>query len=171
MDEPGSEWEQRLAVVLAAVDSLPEDEFLAAVLDLTTQLPADHPVGLFERAGAYDSTGHPDVAVPLYEQALAGGLAGVRRRRAVIQLASSRRNLGDPQAALALLDDEAGRTSDDLDAAVATFRALVLADLGREREGLAAALTALAGYLPRYQRSAARYAEALLEPRPADPVS
>lgn len=171
MDEPTGEWEQRLAVVLAGVDALPEDEFLAAVLDLTTQLPADHPVGLFERAGAYDSTGHPDVAVPLYEQAFAAGLAGVRRRRAVIQLASSRRNLGDPQAALTLLDDEAGRTSDDLDAAVATFRALVLADLGREREGLSVALTALAGYLPRYQRSVARYAGALLDPGPADPAS
>lgn len=163
MDAPSAEWEVRLAVVLASIDDLPEDEFLAAVLDLTSQLPLDHPVGLFERAGAYDSTGRPDVAVPLYEQALAIGLPGTRRRRAVIQLASSRRNLGEPETALRLLDEEAQRTSDELDAAVAVFRALVLADLGREREGLAGAVHALAGHLPRYNRSVARYAAALLE--------
>lgn len=90
MDTPGAQWEDRLAVVLASIDDLPEDEFLAAMLDLTAGLPAEHPVGLFERAGAYDSTGHPDVAVPLYEQPLAAGLDGVRRRRAVIQLIITR---------------------------------------------------------------------------------
>jgi len=163
MDTPDAQWEDRLSGVLASIDDLPEDEFLAAVLDLTGQLPADHPVGLFERAGAYDSTGHPDLAVPLYEQALANSLQGPRRRRAVVQLASSRRNLGEPEAALRLLEEESRRTTDDLDAAVATFRALVLADLGREREGLACALQALAGYLPRYNRSVARYAAALLD--------
>lgn len=163
MHAPDAEWEDRLAVVLASIDDLPEDEFLAAVLDLTAQLPADDPVGLFCRAGAYDSTGHPDLAVPLYEQALANSLQGPRRRRAVIQLASSRRNLGEPEAALRLLEEESRRTTDDLDAAVAVFRALVLADLGREREGLAGAVHALAGYLPRYNRSVARYADALLD--------
>lgn len=84
MDAPDPQWEARLAVVLASLDTLPEDEFLAAVLDLTAQRPADDPVALFERGGAYDCTGHPDLAAPLYEQALAAGLAGPRRRRAVI---------------------------------------------------------------------------------------
>lgn len=163
MDAPSTEWESRLAAVLAGIDDLPEDEFLAVVLDLTAQLPADDPVGLFERAGAYDSTGQPEVAVPLYEQALAAGLDGPRRRRAVISLASSWRNLGQPGVAVRLLEAETERPGDELDAAVATFRALALADLGREREGLAVALLALADYLPRYNRSVARYALALLD--------
>jgi hypothetical protein len=40
--------------------------------------------------------------VPLYWQALETGLTGERRRRAVIQLASSLRNLGRPAESVAL---------------------------------------------------------------------
>ena len=41
------------------------------------------------------------------------------------------------------------------------FLALALVDLGRERKAVAQSLTALAHYLPRYNRSLARYALAL----------
>ena len=44
--------------------------------------------------------------------------------------------------------------------------ALALADTGHEREALSMALTALAGHLPRYQRSAANYARLLVETGP-----
>jgi hypothetical protein len=54
-------------------------------------------------------------------------------------------------------------TSDELDGAVRAFLALALADLGREREALAISLTALAGYLPRYNRSLARYASGIAQ--------
>jgi len=124
------------------------------------------PLGLFERASAFDSTGHPDQAVPLYQAALDAGLEGSRRRQAVIQMASSVRNLGDPQAAVKLLTEEAERTSDELDGAVATFLALALVDVGREREAVARALTAISKYLPRYNRSVARYARELTETGP-----
>jgi hypothetical protein len=93
--------------------------------------------------------------------ALVAGLAGERRRRAVIQMASSLRNLGNPQEAFTLLTAEAEAASDDLDGAVATFLALALVDLGREREAVAVALTALAKHLPRYNQSVARYAQQL----------
>jgi len=53
-----------------------------------------------------------------------------------------------------------------LDGAVAAFRALALVDLGREREAVAVALTALATYLPRYNRSIARYAQQLIDDVP-----
>jgi hypothetical protein len=33
-------------------------------------------IGLFERGAAFDSTGHPDQAVPLYKAALEAGLTG-----------------------------------------------------------------------------------------------
>lgn len=164
MNPPDEQWEARLRAVLASIDSLPEDEYLAAVLDITGELADGDPVALFERGGAYDSTGHPEQAVALYEAALAAGLSGGRRRRTVIQMASSRRNLGDSLGAYETLTAEAQADSDELNAAVATFRALALADLGREREGLSLALSALATYLPRYNRSVARYAEALLDP-------
>lgn len=65
---------------------------------------------------------------------------------------------------MVLLEAEVGRDEDELSPAVTAFRALCLADLGREREGLSLVLDALAGYLPRYNRSTAAYAEALLAP-------
>jgi hypothetical protein len=41
---------------------------------------------------------------------------------------------------------------------VRAFLALALVDLGREREAVAHSLVALSRYLPRYNRSLARYA-------------
>jgi len=161
-----ADWEKRIAALWAQIDDHDEDEFAARIDGLAAELPPESAIGLFERGAAADSTGHPDRAVPLYQAALDAGLAGQRRRRAVIQMASSLRNLGQPQDALTLLTTEAGATSDDLDGAVATFLALTLADLGREREALAVALTALSNYLPRYNRSVARYAQALTKQGP-----
>jgi hypothetical protein len=120
-------------------------------------------VGLFERGGARDSWGHSDLAVPLYRQALAGGLAGERRRRVAISMASSLRNLGETAEAVDLLTAELARTSDQLDDAVRAFLALALCDVGREREAVSMVLAALAPRLPRYQRSVANYARLLLE--------
>jgi tetratricopeptide (TPR) repeat protein len=133
---------------------------------LTSELGPDDGVGPFERGGARDSTGQSDQAVPLYREALDRGLPGERRRRAVIQLASSLRNLGRADESVALLQAEAARGSDHLDDAVRGFLALALADTGREREALRLALGALAPHLPRYRRSLANYADALVEDHP-----
>jgi hypothetical protein len=89
-----ADWEQRVADAWASIDQRSEAEFLALVEQLATELPADSGIGSFGRAASLDSTGHPDLAVPLYRKALDHGLTGERRRRAVIQLASSLRNLG-----------------------------------------------------------------------------
>ena len=125
---------------------------------LTAELPPGSAIGLFERASAEDSTGHPNSAVPLYCAALTAGLSGPRRRRATIQLASSLRNLGHAAEAADLLFAEVEASSDDLDGAVRAFLALALVDLGREREAVGVSLAALSQYLPRYNRSLARYA-------------
>ena len=61
---------------------------------------------LYERGSALDSTGHPDEAIVLYRAALDAGLGEDRRRQAVIQLASSLRNLGQAPEAVALLTVE-----------------------------------------------------------------
>jgi thioredoxin-like negative regulator of GroEL len=162
-------WEQRLADAWSSIERLDEGEFLALIEELAAELPPDSAVGAFERASAFDSTGHSERAVPLYRQALEAGLAGERRRRAVIQLASSLRNLGRPAESVALLTTERDAGSDQLDDAVRAFLALALADVGRDREALSIALAALAPHLPRYQRSLANYARFLVEPEPADP--
>lgn len=92
-----------------------EQEFLAKIDELVAEPPDGSGVRAFERACALDSMGHPDQAVPLYRHALARGLEGERRRRAVIQLASSLRNLGQVAEGLELLLAEREQPSDRLD--------------------------------------------------------
>lgn len=163
---PG-DWEDRLAAHWGELDHQPEAAWLAGIDALLAERPAGDAIACFERGCAQDSTGHPAEAVPLYRAALAAGLTGLRRRRATIQLASSLRNLGQPQAAVDLLQAERSAPPDELDDAVLAFLGLALAELGREREALALSLGALSRHLPRYNRSLARYARAL-RPRAAE---
>jgi hypothetical protein len=163
MNEPPNEWEERVAVAWAALDDCEPREFRAKIDALASERPEGDPVAAFERACSFDSTGFPDKAAPLYRDALSRGLTGVRRRRATIQLASSLRNLGQPEESVALLRAEQALTSDALDDAVAATLALALADIGREREAVGVAVGALAKHLPRYNRSMERYARALRE--------
>lgn len=153
-----AEWEQRVALLWKSIDGYSEPDFVAAMRELAAELPAGDPVGPFELGGAYDSTGQPDLAIPLYQQALAGGLAPPLRRRATIQLASSLRNLGRAEESVTLLTAELAAGSDELDDAVRAFLALALTSVGRDREAVSIALTALARHLPRYNRSLTAYA-------------
>ena len=161
---PDEAWEQRLAEAWASLDDHTEADFRARIDALAAELPEGSAIGLFEQAAAFDSTGHSDRAVPLYREALDRGLTGERRRRAVIQMASSLRNLGRPQESVKLLSEEVEAGSDRLDDAVRGFLALALVDVGREREAVSLALRALAPHLPRYQRSLANYGRLLVEP-------
>ena len=156
-----ADWEQRVAALWDELDEFDPDEFRARVEALAAERPAGDAAALFERACANDSTGRPDAAAPLYRAALDAGLTGIRRRRAVIQLASSLRNLGEIEESVALLSTERDRGSDELDDAVTAFLALALADAGRPHEAAGLALEALAPHLPRYNRSLANYARDL----------
>ncbi|WP_230196151.1 tetratricopeptide repeat protein [Streptomyces coriariae] len=153
----------------AGFDEYPEEraaEFRAVIDKLVAELPEGSPLGPFEQACAWDSTGHSDRAAPLYRDALARGLSevsGYKGRRAKIQLSSSLRNIGQPDEGVKLLTPELDAPSDELDDAVRACLALCLSSLGRDREGLSLVLGALAPHLPRYQRSMANYAKALRE--------
>jgi tetratricopeptide (TPR) repeat protein len=171
VDVPQTDWEERVAAVWASIDRRSEEDFLTLVESLASELPEDNAIAAFERASAFDSTGHPDLAVPLYRQGLERGLTGERRRRAVIQLASSLRNLDQPHESVELLAQEMNAGSDNLDDAVRAVLALALADVGREREALTLVIAALARHLPRYQSSMANYARLLATPKlAADPL-
>ena len=150
------DWEERVAAAWATFDERTDDENRALIESLAAELPVDSAVASVERACVFDSTDASDLAVPLYQEALARGLPVGRRRRAVIQLASSLRNIGRADESVALLTDE-------LDDAVRAFLALALTDVGREREAVSQALTALGPHLPRYQRSLGAYARALVD--------
>ena len=159
-------WDQRVAEHWRRIDAYDEAAFRATLETLLDALPDDDPLKSFERGAAFDSFGHPERAVPLYERALAAGLPGERRRRAVIQMSSSIRNLGDPQRAVDLLTAELALPADHLTGAVRATLALALTDVGRCREAVSVAVIGLAAYLPRYNRSMARYAAALLDDDP-----
>lgn len=158
------DWERRSAGLWARLDDMAPADFRAAIDELAAELPEGSAIADFERACAWDSTGHSDEAVPLYERALATGLTGIRRRRAVIQMSSSLRNIGQVERAVELLTEELHAGSDELDDAVRATLALALTDVGREREAVSLAVGALARHLPRYQRSMANYARLLVEP-------
>ena len=159
-----AEWADRSADAWARFDRLPEAEFLALMEELVAELPADDPTGPFELGGAFDATGHSGRAVELYEQALRLGLSGIRRRQAVIQMASSLRDLGRSQESVALLGAELAAGSDQLDDAIRAFLALALTDVGRAREAVGLSIGTLAPHLAFYQRSLADYARQLMEP-------
>jgi hypothetical protein len=163
MNEAASDWEARVLAAWAAIDDCEPREFRAKIDGLASERPDGDSIAAFERACAFDSTGSSDQAVPLYRAALLGGLTGVRRRRATIQLASSLRNLGQAEESVTLLRAEQALTSDALDDAVAAVLALALADTGHEREAVGVAVGALAKHLPRYNRSMANYAKELRE--------
>ncbi|MER7948094.1 tetratricopeptide repeat protein [Streptomyces sp. NPDC096079] len=164
------DWETRLAALWERLDDLEPADFRARVAALAAERHADDPAALFEQGAAHDSTGMPEEAVVHYQRALDLGLTGLRRRRAVIQLASSLRNLGRPDRSVELLTAERALSADRLDAdeqalsgAVDAFLALALVDTGRDREAASLALGALAPLLPRYNRSLAHYAKDLLK--------
>jgi len=92
----------------------------------------------YELGGEHDSAGREQEAIPHYERALELGLPEELVPRCLLQLASSLRNAGRADDALATFDDAVARYPDD--AALPLFRAFLLADLGREREALVSVL-------------------------------
>lgn len=161
------DWDARVAAFWATADDERADETVAAMRALAAERPADDPRALFELACAHDFVGREAEAVPLYRTALDGGLDPEHRPLAVIQLASSLRNVGEAEQAVALLEampDDAHAPARD------AFLALALHDAGRPTEALAVALRRLAATLPEYGRAVAAYADELTERGRTEPA-
>ena len=154
-------WQEQVDEVWARSDELGDQGVMDAIDALAADAP-DPALALFERGGSRDSGGRPDEAEPLYRQALALGLPEDERAQCTLQLASSIRNLGRADEALALM--RAADPYPPYAVAHAAMRALALASLDRPLDGLSELLGAVAPTLPRYQRSMAAYAAALLDP-------
>jgi tetratricopeptide (TPR) repeat protein len=148
-------WGDRVAAFWDTADDA-DPTVVERMRALVDERPSDDPAALFEWASALDFMGREDEAVPAYQAALAAGLDGDRMPQAIVQLASSLRNVGRADEGVALLrglgdDTVAG-------AAVSAFLALCLRDAGRPDEALAVALRALAPTLPMYARAITAYA-------------
>ena len=160
-------WDDRIDSFWSAADDTQPEAMLRDMEALVAERPDGDPDALYEWASIHDFLGREDATVPLYRAALARGLQGPRRPQAIIQLASSLRNIGDPGAAVELLREQPGDAVTG-DAAQA-FLALALRDCGRHDEALKVALGALAPTLPLYGRSVSAYAQKLVH-RPSPGV-
>ena len=157
------EWQDRIDGVWSD-DTLSEAEVVERIDALATERPEDDPVALFERAGARDSAGLEAEAEVLYRRALDRGLDEERRTRATIQLASTIRNLGKIDEALALLRAEYERQPrGPLHDAAAAFYALALVSAGEAERAASIALETLAPHLPLYTRSVTGYAREIAD--------
>ena len=140
------------------------DDTIARIDALATERGPDDARTEFERGGARDSAGRPAEAVVLYRRALALGLDEEHRPQCVIQMASSLRNLGEYDDALAVIRAEEELSADGpYRDAIACVHALILASAGRPAQGLSVALLALVPHLPRYHRSMTAYAREIAD--------
>ncbi len=156
------DWERRVDAVwthAAGADRPDDDELLARIDALASELDTGDPRGTFERAGARDSTGRTAEAIALYREALDGGLDPDRRRQAAVQLASSLRAIGEADEAVRILADELDRGESLLEPQVRAFYALALADTGREREAVGIAVETIGSLVTRYRRSLVAYGQ------------
>jgi len=104
----------------------------------------DHPVLVYEVAGAYDTAGEEAKARQLYERALGLGLEGEVLRRCLCQYGSTLRWLGEYDKSLAVLDR--ARAEFPGSDAVRVFRALTLNDAGRGDEATGELLTVITAH-------------------------
>lgn len=160
-----SDWDARVEAAWLQAGELDEAEVVARIDALVAERPADDARALLEAAGARDYAGLEVDAEPLYRRALERGLDEPYRAQAVIQLASTLRNLGRADESVTMLRDElAAHPHHELADAVRAFLALALATSGDTLAAASVALGALAPHLPRYSRAVASYADELQPP-------
>jgi cyanophycin synthetase len=125
---------------------------------------AGDPRLIFELASAHDSGGDDQQAIALYDKALGAGLREPHLHRALMQQASSYRNVGDLIAARRILDELSEQRPGS--AAVAAFRALTMLDQGDQKGAVADLINVLLSRSgdaddDAYRASLHRYAEEL----------
>ncbi|SDE67857.1 tetratricopeptide repeat protein [Auraticoccus monumenti] len=153
------DWQQRVDALWQEADLDDAEASTAAMRSLVAELDEDDARGPFELGGMYDSVGREQEAAEQYERALSLGLDQERTARLTIQHASTLRNLGQVEEAVALL--EAMTPHPSVGSAREAFLALALHASGRPDQALRVALEGLVPHLPRYQRSVTAYAAEL----------
>ena len=152
------EFEEQIAEVWASTADRSEAEVLQAVEQIVAQRLESDAAAQFELASAYDFADREADAEPLYRSALAARLDADRRPRAVIQLASTIRNLGRPSESVELLEHELASGDEERTATLTAFLALALVDAGRPNEAVSRLLLALVPQIPEYSRAITFYA-------------
>jgi hypothetical protein len=154
-----TDWDSQIHDFWKRADGSNPQGLIAEMEQLVAQLPAGSPEGFFELASVHDFFGNEELAIPLYERALESGLAGLKREKAIIQLASSLRNVGRAADAMVLL--ESNSFGPDTAKAAKAFLALATFDSGNPAGALATAIEGLYPQTAMYARSLANYAKEL----------
>lgn len=158
------EWADRVSAVWARAGDMPEQDVVTAIDELVAERDEHDARALFEAASARDYVGLESEAEPLYRQAIEQGLDAAVAPQAVIQLASTLRNLGKTDESIGLLERQLHEhPSDEWTGPTAAFLALALVSRGDERAAASVALAALADYLPIYSNSVRSYAVELID--------
>ena len=125
---------------------------------------SERALALFEEACGHDREGREAEAAPCYEEALALGLGGHERPRALLGLGSTYRNLGRHDEAIRVLEEAVAEYPDR--AELRLFLALALRSAGRERDAFRqlGELVVDRVELHGYERAATYYLDNLDEP-------
>jgi len=158
------DWYAQVSAIWARAHDMAELDVVAAIDELVAQRDPDDADAVFEAASARDYADLEVQAEPLYRRAIELGLGPDIHPRAVIQLASTLRNLRKAGEAIRLLENQLDEhPADEWTGPSAAFLALALASRGDDRDAATVALAALASYLPVYGASVRNYAIALAE--------
>ena len=133
--------EHEAEAAIAELWANPDEQLRVGAAQGLADTDPDDPRLIFELAGAHDSAGDDHQAIALYDKALGAGLREPHRHRALIQQASSYRNVGDLAAARRILDGLSQQRPDS--AAVAAFRALTMLDQGEASAAVANLISVL----------------------------
>ena len=137
-------------------------DVVAAIDAVVVERAPDDAAALFEAASARDYAVLESDAEPLCRRAVELGLDDATLPQAVIQLASTLRNLGKVDESVGMLEQHLQQhPSDECTGPISAFLAPALISRGDEREGAFVAVAALAGYLPVYSGSVMGYARKL----------
>jgi hypothetical protein len=152
-------WDAKVAQFWLSANDADAEECLTKMKDLVDELDPGDPNGLFEWASVHDFVGQEAAAIALYEDSIAAGLEDSKSEKAIIQLASSLINVGEPQKAI----DRLANTvfSEAVRSAAKAFLALAHFDAGHEAAALRIALTELYAPDAPYSRSIKHYANLL----------
>ncbi len=156
-------WEERIRGFWLEASDADAEATLGSMQLLVAERPDDDPAAIYEWASVQDFLGREAEAIPLYRCALDLGLDPVRRSQALIQLASSLRNVGETTEAIRILEGLGPDAT--VGAAGEAFLALSLFDAGRPGDALRVALKALGKTLPLYRGVVDHYADAIVDPK------
>ena len=156
--------EHEAEAAIAELWANPDEQARVVEAQALADTGPDDPRLIFELASAHDSAGDDQQAIALYDKALGAGLREPHRHRALLQQASSYRNIGDLSAARQILDVLSEQRP--VSAAVAAFRALTMLDQGEQRAAVADLINVLLSHSgdaddEAYRASLHRYAEEL----------